>query len=522
MKRTGKFRCARCHAALVHTDSKCPTCGHTLSQSDHPPVPRCSLCGAEIQSQPGSELEDLLAHGISVVVLRSDPSLGPKEIKRRTSPGEDEVVPGVRKGAGLDATRYLATLCKRCNRIACNACHPPWERGIKCPACGGELAPLNTDALRQWSARQTTAVSMESSGLADAQGIVREHTESGGDIVTIRGGEWAGALWADKPVRAARTFDVASFMAQPSLPPVWPEDERYRSYVANDRQRLQNQWITVFLHHPNADVIVQTLWLPHIECVGPIVVSIADILVHGDQSLAKEAAQAVWRLSDYGMHKVFNVILSRGMTPSDYSAHQVSQTLALLGNECPAERRELLKKELRDDTSTARLDQPQIFLEVVQDHLKRMKQVGGIRPFVRKELEKTWVLEQIVARAVEKMSLTLKDGEIHSSGFTFGEDSKHFMNISTIPVAMHDAADWYAHKSGGYLTYLRQIEINLGLILVDPKVFVHFIFGIEDSGFAGVRPWVTCGLFPLWQKDFVPAMFPTDCLTADERRDLDL
>jgi len=138
-------------------------------------------------------------------------------------------------------------------------------------------------------------------------------------------------------------------MGQSSLPPVWPDDDNYKSYVANDQQRLYYHWITVLLHHPNRDVVMQTLRLPHIECVGAIPVAIADILVQRDQDLAREAAKAVWRLSDYGVKKIFNVILSRGMTPSDYSSSQVSQAIDLLKNECPAEKKELLEKELHGE-----------------------------------------------------------------------------------------------------------------------------------------------------------------------------
>ena len=173
--------------------------------------------------------------------------------------------------------------------------------------------------------------------------------ESGGDTVTIPGGEWAGGIWTDKPVRVPKTLDVAAFMGQTSLPPVWPDDDGYRSYVADDRQRLRNHWVTVLLHHPNKDVVIQTLRLAHIECVGPIPVAMADILVERDPVLAREAAKAVWRLTDYGVKKVFNVILSRGMTPSDYSRSHASRAVDLLKNECPAERKELLEKELRGE-----------------------------------------------------------------------------------------------------------------------------------------------------------------------------
>ena len=179
-------------------------------------------------------------------------------------------------------------------------------------------------------------------------GWVREPAQSGGDSVTIPGGEWAGGLWADKPVRVPKTIDVAVFMAQPSLPPLWPDDEGYRSYVAGDQQRLRNHWITVLLHHPDSDVVGQTLRLPQIECVDAIPVAIADILVQGDRSLSEEASRATWHLTDYGVHKVFNVIVSRGLTPSGYSAGEVSQALDLLRNACPAERRELFAKEVAD------------------------------------------------------------------------------------------------------------------------------------------------------------------------------
>ena len=172
--------------------------------------------------------------------------------------------------------------------------------------------------------------------------------------------------------------------------------------------------------------------------------------------------------------------------------------------------------------SATRLDQPLIFLNVVQKHLNRMKQVRGIQPFVEKELENTWILQQVAANAVEKMLLTIKDGEGHSAGFTFGEDSKHFITVSTIPVALHEAAAWYTKKYGGYFSYLNQVENNVMLKMSDMKVFVHFIFGIQDSGAEQGLPWVTCGLLPLWQKDFIQALLPTDCLTANERRELGL
>ena len=120
---------------------------------------------------------------------------------------------------------------------------------------------------------------------------------------------------------------------------------RLSGHVGNDQQVLQNHWITVLLHHPSKDVVIQTLHLPHIECVPPIDVSIADILVQPDQFLAEEAANAVWRLSNFGVNRVFNVILSRGIVPSDYSPRQVAQAVGLLGKTCPPERRELYDRE---------------------------------------------------------------------------------------------------------------------------------------------------------------------------------
>jgi len=169
-------------------------------------------------------------------------------------------------------------------------------------------------------------------------------------------------------------------------------------------------------------------------------------------------------------------------------------------------------------------DQTRLFLQLVQDHLDRVKQLKGkgVKQFVEEELENGFVLQQIVASAIEKLSLTRKEGKAHSHGFTIGDKSRHFVTVTTIPVPMQKAAEWYAHEFGGYISYLKKIENDAIMKTYNLKVFVHFIFGMQESAANTEMPWVICGLLPLWQKDFIMAILPTDCFTENERRELGL
>lgn len=228
--------------------------------------------------------------------------------------------------------------------------------GIKYSDYAGSATQVETTTSREKEEteqeKQVTANhgSQDNVKINESSAVSRKESNSVEEYtVTISGKGWASGLWAERPIQVPGNVNVAFFLSQQPLPPVWPEDEEYRSYIMGDQQRLQNHWITVLLHHPNKDVVIQTLRLPHIECVGSIPVSIADFLVQDDVSIAEEAARTVWRLSDYGVHKIFNVILSRGLTPSDYSASQVAKAVKFLENKCPPERRQLLEKEVHDD-----------------------------------------------------------------------------------------------------------------------------------------------------------------------------
>ncbi|MBD0421773.1 hypothetical protein H0H10_21890 [Streptomyces sp. TRM S81-3] len=177
---------------------------------------------------------------------------------------------------------------------------------------------------------------------------VRDGPDSDG-MVTLSGKGWAGDLWRERPVRVPWRVDVGEFLGRRPLPYLWPDDAEYRAYVDADEdpgRLLRTGWIDAFLHHPDDRVVVQCLQIFTGENAVNLT-SIADILGHASAPQVKqEAAKAVWRAGDAGVHWVFNVLLSRGLIPSDYDALSVHEAIGHLRRACPAERMRTLESEL--------------------------------------------------------------------------------------------------------------------------------------------------------------------------------
>jgi hypothetical protein len=169
-------------------------------------------------------------------------------------------------------------------------------------------------------------------------------------MVTLPGTGWTGDLWREAPVRVPWTVDVKEFLGRRPLPYLWPNDTEYRAHIdAHERpeQLLRAGWVDAFLHHPDEQVVIQCLRDAFTGDNVWNLTTVADILgCAAAPEVKQEAAKAVWRVSDTGVHWVFNVLLSRGLIPSDYDALSVHQALGHLRATCPPERVEMLESEL--------------------------------------------------------------------------------------------------------------------------------------------------------------------------------
>ncbi|CAL9335139.1 hypothetical protein SUDANB106_00154 [Streptomyces sp. enrichment culture] len=180
--------------------------------------------------------------------------------------------------------------------------------------------------------------------------VARQDGPDSDGMVTLSGQGWAGDLWREVPVRVPWRVDVNEFLSRRPLPYLWPDDAEYRTHVDADEhpeQLLRTSWIDAFLHHPDDSVVIQCLRDAFTGDNIANLTSVADILGYAcAPEVKQEAAKAVWRADDAGVHWVFNVLLSRGLIPSDYDALSVHEAIRHLRATCPPERAGTLQSEL--------------------------------------------------------------------------------------------------------------------------------------------------------------------------------
>lgn len=171
--------------------------------------------------------------------------------------------------------------------------------------------------------------------------------EPDADGTLLVDGDWTRHIWRRQPVRVPATLDVAEFLDRSPVPSIWPDDAEFNEYFGGDDEAMRRCWVLVLLNHPEDDVVAQCLRSPHLESVSLHTVPVADLLV--GPRVAEEAAAAVWRMDDYGVHQVFNVLLSRGLEPSDHTQAQTDRAIALLRAACPEDRLALFQEEAGDE-----------------------------------------------------------------------------------------------------------------------------------------------------------------------------
>lgn len=240
----------------------------------------------------------------------------------------DQVRGLVTTGGGFDCVECSLLQCAVCSGLASPGGSP---ETLTCRACGGKLSVRKE--LGGGYGRQSPAAVGED-----------------GKTVTFPADPGGDELWGMAPLRVPWSIDVPKFLGQGSLPYLWPDDKRYMSYMGTGdtaQRLLRASWINVFLHHPNPDVVLQCLRDAPPEGMLNLN-SFADLLASSgaEPHVKQEAAKTAWSLSDGSLRHVLNVLLSRGLTPSNYEPNSVHQAITMLRAACPPERIGWLDSEL--------------------------------------------------------------------------------------------------------------------------------------------------------------------------------
>lgn len=154
------------------------------------------------------------------------------------------------------------------------------------------------------------------------------------------------------------------------------------------------------------------------------------------------------------------------------------------------------------------------FTRVFNNHLQRMRTATPqLRPFLDQYF-KDAIVTQIAAAAADKMGLTRSDGKQHSTVFAQGPVVYH---ISTLPVDMSQARDWFG-RSGGYTKLLENAWNSFLPRSPDSSVWCHIIYGPS-----GKRTWAHMAICTVKRPAPVDAaIMPVEFLTLQERQQLGL
>jgi len=155
--------------------------------------------------------------------------------------------------------------------------------------------------------------------------------------------------WQYKDVEVPTCLDVKALLfSKTPLPYLWPEDETYRRSVdkhENPQVLLRNQWTAVFLAHPNPDVVLATLRVFDLSGGASSGCAVfAQLLAHGEHSVAQEAARVVWTGNDSVVEGTVDCLGSRGATPSGILPEDGKRGAVILRDSCPEARRAVFQR----------------------------------------------------------------------------------------------------------------------------------------------------------------------------------
>lgn len=113
--------------------------------------------------------------------------------------------------------------------------------------------------------------------------------------------------------------------------------------------------------------------------------------------------------------------------------------------------------------------------------------------------------------AVEKMNLTLSDGQEHSFAIFHAPVC---YQICTLPLAMNEARDWFVRRYGGYTKLLERSWNVPHFQGSGCTVLCHIVYGWTRKG-----TWVHMAICPVDKSAPINTMIvPIEFLTPEERR----
>ncbi len=147
---------------------------------------------------------------------------------------------------------------------------------------------------------------------------------------------------------------------------------------------------------------------------------------------------------------------------------------------------------------------------VLARHLQRIRtNYPELGAFVSKYFGDADVAK-IATAAADKLRLTLADGEQHSTVLERGEVVYH---ITTLPVDMGQAREWFGRTAGGYTKFLGDVWDSL-LPKTTASVWCHVIYGSSTG-----RTWVHMAVCAVRQPAPIGVMvMPVELLTPEERK----
>lgn len=155
------------------------------------------------------------------------------------------------------------------------------------------------------------------------------------------------------------------------------------------------------------------------------------------------------------------------------------------------------------------------FIQTFNNHLQRLRTASPqLRAFLDQYFGEAGITE-IASAAADKMRLTNADGKQHSTVLSRGIAVYH---ITTLPVDMSQAKDWFIRASGGYTKLLENAWNSLLPQVTDCSVWCHIIYGSSKRG-----TWVHMAICPVRQPAPINAtIMPIEFLTSEERQRLGL
>ena len=169
----------------------------------------------------------------------------------------------------------------------------------------------------------------------------RTEVVDGGDWLELSG-NWLGDVWSrSAKAKVMKRGDVRAFFGQARLPYALPDDASYRSNIdgrEDGQATLKFHWTTIYLHHPDPEMLAQTLQVAApLTQLGPAN-DLAYLVTHGDPRIEEVVIGSFWgSLGEGAFGCFFNVLGNRGMLPSGIDQERAKWAVRRIHAACPTD-----------------------------------------------------------------------------------------------------------------------------------------------------------------------------------------